>query len=111
MLRNPPSSFFGSFLTVLLTLFINKSDSSRHLTIFIISTIFSIEIINGVVPYLIFFLCFPASDTDAATVNASRIAKLLASVLGTFFIKGKPILINDPGSLPCHPPDCTILDS
>ena len=110
MLRNPPSSFFGSFLTVLLTLFINKSDYSRHLTIFIISTIFSFEIINAVVPYLI-FLCFPASDTDAATVNASRIGKLLASVSGTFFINGKPILINDPGSLPCNPPDCTILDS
>ena len=32
--RNPPVCFFASFLTVSLTPFINKPDSSRDLTVF-----------------------------------------------------------------------------
>ena len=46
--RNPPFYSFAFFLIVLLTPFINEPDSSRDLTIFIISFISSIEIIYAV---------------------------------------------------------------
>ena len=46
--RNTPFYCFASFLIVLLTLFIFKPDSSRHVTIFIISLISLFEIINVV---------------------------------------------------------------
>ena len=44
--RNPPVCFFASFLTVSLTPFINKPDSSRDLTVFMILFRFLFEIIN-----------------------------------------------------------------
>ena len=31
--------------------------------------------------------------------------------MGTFFVKGKPVLRYDPRSLPRNTPNCTILDS
>ena len=54
-LRNPLFSF-ASFLTVLLTLCTNKSDYSRGLTFFMISSIFLFEMINDI-PDPIIFLC------------------------------------------------------
>ena len=50
ILRKPPFCPFASFLIVSLTPFINKPDYSRDLTIFMISFISSLEIINAVVP-------------------------------------------------------------
>ena len=48
ILRNPPFCSFASFLVVSLTHFINKPDSSSHVTIFLISFISSLEIIHVV---------------------------------------------------------------
>ena len=45
ILKNPVYCSFASFLIIWLTTFINKSDSSRDLIIFIISFISSLEII------------------------------------------------------------------
>ena len=50
MLRNPHFYIFAYFLAVSLTLFINKPDSSKDLTVFIISSISSLEIMDAVVP-------------------------------------------------------------
>ena len=60
---------------------------------------------------LIFFLCIPASDADAAAVNAKGIKTLLASGLITFFINGNPVFSNGPSNLPKNPPDYIILDN
>ena len=48
--RSPLFYSFASFLIVSLTPFKNKTDSSRDLTIFIISFISSLEVINMVLP-------------------------------------------------------------
>ena len=48
--RGPPFYSFASFLIVSLTPFNNKTDSSSDLTIFIISFISSLEVINIVLP-------------------------------------------------------------
>ena len=47
--RNLPFCYFDSFLFVSVTPFINKPDSSRDVTIFVISFVSSFEIINAVV--------------------------------------------------------------
>ena len=70
-LRNPLFSF-ASFLTVLLTLCTNKSDYSRGLTFFMISSNFLFEMINDI-PDPIIFLCIPTSAADAASVNSNGI--------------------------------------
>ena len=49
ILRKPPFCSLASYLIVSLTLFINKSDSSRDLTILKISFVSSFKIINVVV--------------------------------------------------------------
>ena len=46
--RNPPFYYFSSFSIAYPTPFINKPDSSRDLTIFMISFISSLKIINVV---------------------------------------------------------------
>ena len=48
-LRNPPLCSFASFLIVSPTSFVNKRDSSRDLTIFMISFISLFKFINAVV--------------------------------------------------------------
>ena len=48
--RNPSFCFFTLFYFVSLTPFINKTNSSRNLIIFIISSIISFESINVVIP-------------------------------------------------------------
>ena len=111
MLRNALSCIFASFLIVLLTPFINKPDSLRDLTTFIISSISSFEIINVVTADAKIFFSIPASATDAAAVNSNGIKALLANDLSTFFAKGKPVFNNGPRSVPKYPPNCTILDS
>ena len=47
--KNPPFCFFHSFLIVLLIPFMSNPDSSRDLTILIVSSISSFEIINAVI--------------------------------------------------------------
>ena len=91
--------------------FINKPDSSIDLTIYIISFISSLEIINVVKPYPNIFLQIAASVVDAATVNVNpnRVRIVLVNGLSTFPIKDNPVLSYGPKSLPKNPPDGAIL--
>ena len=90
--RNPHFRSFASFLFVSLTLFfINDSDLSRDLNIFITSFISSLEIINVVKLDPKIVLRMAASVADAAAVNANGIKLLLANGLTKFFIKDNPI--------------------
>ena len=58
-----------------------------------------------------FFLCIPASTTDAAAVNSKGINTLLANGLIAFFIQGNAVFSNGPSNLPKNPPDCIIFDN
>ena len=96
--RNPRFCSLASFVIVSLTPFINKPDYSRDLTIFIISFISSLEIIN-VVPFAKseglevnirgrvldpnIFLWIAASVADPASVNPNGIKTLLANGLSS----------------------------
>ena len=102
--RNPPFCCFASFHIVSLMPFINKPDSSSDLTIFMISFISSIEIINVVVPDPNIFLSIAGSAADAATVNP-----ILTNGLSTFPIQGNLVFNNGPKSLPKNPTNCPIL--
>ena len=79
--RNPPVCSFTPFLIGSLTLFINKPVYSRHLIIFMVSLIPSLEIINVVVPDQKKFIWISASvaDVDAGTLNG--IKTVLANAL------------------------------
>ena len=63
----------------MLTPFINKPDPSRDLIIFIISFIFSFEIISVVIPGPKIFFWVAASVVDAASVNPNYNETLLAN--------------------------------
>ena len=80
-------------------LFINKSDSSRDLTIFMISSVSSFSIISAVVPDPKILLGM-AACCDAADVNPNGVKTLLADSLNTFPIKGNPDSSNGPKGLP-----------
>ena len=105
--RNLPFCSFASFLIVSLTPFINKPDSSKDLTIFIMPFISSLGIINvvhkakseGCAPNPNIFLWIAASVAAAAAVNPDGIKTLFAYGLNTFRIKGNPVFSNDPESL------------
>ena len=77
--RNHPFCSFASFLIVSLTPLINNPDFSSYLTIFIISFISSLEIINVVLPDLNILLWIAAFVSDAAAVNPNGIKPLLAN--------------------------------
>ena len=93
--RNHAFCYFASFLIA--------SDSSSDLTIFIICSISSFEIINAAVceakhegwpdPEIFFWIAASAADIPAD--NSNGIKTLLASERGTLFINGKLALIND----------------
>ena len=100
----------ASFWIVYLTPFNNKQKSSRDLTLFIISSIPSFDIISVAVPDYKIFLCYPASAADAVVVNPNGIKTLLANGFITFFFNGSPVFSNGPIRLPRNPPDCIILD-
>ena len=112
MPRNPLLCSFVSFSIVWIICFVNKLESSRDLTVSIISSISS---------FLLFlydnFLWIPASAADAVSVNFNGIKTLLTDALSTFFINGKPIVngkpifTNSPKGLPGKAPDCIILDN
>ena len=74
-----------------------------------ISSISSLEIVNVVVLDPNILLSIVASVADAAAVNPNGIKTLLAKGLSTFRIKGNPVFINGPKSLPKNSPDCPIL--
>ena len=99
ILRNPSFCYFASFWIVSLTPLNNKPESSRDLTILIMSSTLSFDIISVVVP------------EAAVAVNENGIKALLANGLITFSIKGNPVFSNLPRSLPRNPPGCIILDN
>ena len=109
MLRNPSFCFFYSFSVVSLTCFINKPDSSRDLTVFIVSSFSLFEMIIFVVPDPKICLRIPASAADAAAVNPNGIKTFLAHCVNTGFIKGEPFFSSGMRSLSRNPPDCSIL--
>ena len=84
ILRSPLFCSFALFLIVSLMPFISKPDSSRDLTIFMISFIPSFKIIDVVVckaksevrPDPNMFLWIAASAADVATVNSNGIKRL-----------------------------------
>ena len=66
--------FFTSFWTVSVTTFNNKAESSRDLTILVMSSISLFDIIIAVVfPDPKIFLCIPVTAADPATVNPKGI--------------------------------------
>ena len=73
-----------------------------------LSFIYSLEIINFVVPDPKISLWMAASVADAAAVNSNGIKALLAKGCNTFFIKGNPVFSSCPKRLPKNPPDCLI---
>ena len=80
-----------------MTPFNNNPESSRDLTILIMSSISLFDIINVVVfPDPKIFLCIPASAADAAAVNCKGIKTLLANSLVKFFISGNPVFRDGP---------------
>ena len=89
----PPFRSFASFLIVLLTLFINKPDYPRDLTIFTISFISSLEIDNVVLPDLNIILWLAASVDDSVAVNPNGIKILLTNGLSTLPMKAIPFLV------------------
>ena len=94
--RNPPFCFFASFLIILLTSFINKSDSPGDLTIFMISFICSFKIINSVTP----------DPNISLSIVFDGIKTLLGNGLSTSPIKGNPVFSK---SLPKNSPDCLVV--
>ena len=92
ILRNLPFCYFASFLIVSLMPFINKSNSLRDLTIFIISSISSFEIINVLISDPKVFIWIAVSVADAAAVNSNDIEALLAISLRTF-LKVDPFFV------------------
>ena len=97
ILRNPPFCSFALFWIVSLTPFNNKPESSRDLTILIMSFVSSLDIISVAVllPDPKIFLCIPASAADAVAVNSNWIKILLANGLIIFFLMVNLFLIVD----------------
>ena len=87
----------------------NKPDTSRDLTIFLISFISLFEMINVVTQDLNIFLQIAASVADAAAVNPKCIKKLLANGLSTVHFEDNPVFSNGPKRLAKNPPFCHIL--
>ena len=88
ILTNHPFCSFASFLIASLTPFINKLESLRVLTIFMISFISSLGTPNFVKPEKAF----------------------LANDLSAFSIKDNAVFSNGPHSLPNNTIDCTVLE-
>ena len=74
------------------------------------SSIWSFDIINVVVPDPKIFLSVPVSAADAAAVNPNGVKTVLANGLVTFFINGNPAFNNEPRNPLRNPPDWIILD-
>ena len=98
---------FCFILIVSLAFFFDNPDSSRDLTIFKISFIFSLETIV-VKPNPNNFLGIATSVADAPSVSPNGIKTLLANGLSKFPIKGNPFFIYGAKSLPRNLLDCPI---
>ena len=103
----PKKSSFLIFCFIF-NFFANAFYSSRALTIFMISFISSLEIINVVFLDPNIFLSIATSVADAA-INPNGIKMLLANGSSAFSTKGNPDFSNGSRSLPKNPYDCPIL--
>ena len=103
--RNPPLCYFPSFSVASLTSFISNPYSSRDLTIFLISYIFSHETIKAVVPDLKIFIWIATSVGDTAAIKPKGIKKILANSVSNLLINGKSAVINGLRKLR-NPPSC-----
>ena len=116
MPRNLHFCSFASFLIVSLTPFVNKPDYFRDLTIFIISSITSFELIKVVIQdhqiFYVFqsFLCTPPT----AAVNLNGIKTLLGNSLSIFLkinhvlVMVKAVYLSYPLTSLLNPPNCSI---
>ena len=116
MPRNLHFCSFASFLIVSLTPFVNKPDYFRDLTIFIISSITSFELIKVVIQdhqiFYVFqsFLCTPPT----AAVNLNGIKTLLGNSLSIFLkinhvlVMVKAVYLSYPPTSLLNPPNCSI---
>ena len=113
MLRNPLFCSFDSLLIVSLTPFINNLDFSRDLTIFMISLISSLEIINVVIPEPNVFFQIAAFVADVADVNRKRYQNAFRYWFkhNFYFTICKPVFSNGLRNLSKIPPDCPLLDN
>ena len=82
----------------------NKPESSRDVSILIMSSITLFDIISVAWPDSKIFLCIPASAADATAVNPNGVKTLLADGLITFFINGNPVFSNEPSNRLRYPP-------
>ena len=83
-------------MIVSLTHFINNPDSSRDVTIYIISLISSLEIINVIKPDPNILLWIAAFVADDAAVNTNGIKMALTNGLSTFPINRNQVFNNGP---------------
>ena len=104
-LKIPPFCSFASFLIVLLTTFIIKSNYLGDLTVFMMPFISSFEIINVIVPYPNIFLLIATSVAYAVLL----ILMVLKHSFIPFFMLGNPAFSNGHKSLPKNLLDCSIL--
>ena len=82
-------------------IFINESDTSKYLPIFMISIFFYMFSAPSCILFWI-----AASVADATALNTYGIKVLTANVLSAFFVNVKPVFNNCPRRLPRISPDC-----
>ena len=88
MLKNPLFCSFAWFSIVLQTPFFNEPESSRNLTIFMITSISSFKIVN-VIPDPEILPWISASVANAAAVNPNCIRTHFANGVNSFFNNSK----------------------
>ena len=97
MHTNKSTLCYFVFLSVLWVLsFVNNS---RVLTIFVISSTSSSDILNIAIPERKTSLCIPASAADSVAVYSDGVKAILDNVWSTFFINGNPNFIDGLRSL------------
>ena len=111
IIGNPLLCSLTSFWIVSLTPINDKLEYSIGLTILIMSSILSFDIINVVVSDPKIFLCIPASAAADAAVNPNGIKTFLAHWFNYIFINGNPVFNIGTRNLPRNPPRCIILDN
>ena len=100
MHTNKSTLCYFVFLSVLWVLSsVNKPESSRVLTIFVISSTSSSDILNTAIPERKTSLCIPASAADSVAVYPDGVKAILDNVWSTFFINGNPNFIDGLRSL------------
>ena len=111
IIGNPLLCSLTSFLFVSLTFINDKLEYSIGLTILIMSSISSFDIVNVVVSDPKIFLCIPASAAANAAANLNGINFFLAHWFNYIFINGNPVFNIGTRNLLRNPARCIILDN